>query len=76
MAVHEFHVWSLAGNKIVASLHLSLRSLDEYIRIANEVKEYFHEEGIHSVTIQPEFVDVGQAPPSICHLILRHAALM
>ena len=74
LAIHEFHVWSLAGNKIVASLHLRLRSLDDYVRVSNEVKEYFHDEGIHSVTIQPEFVDVSypiapQAPtppPTSC----------
>jgi len=59
LAVHEFHVWSLAGNKIVASLHLHLRGLDDYIRVSNEVKEYFHDEGIHSVTIQPEILDVS-----------------
>ncbi|XP_067935399.1 proton-coupled zinc antiporter SLC30A1-like [Watersipora subatra] len=58
LAVHEFHVWSLAGDKIVASLHLHLRSLDDYVRVSNEVKEYFHDEGIHSVTIQPEFLDL------------------
>ncbi|KAF6019415.1 hypothetical protein EB796_022305 [Bugula neritina] len=58
MAVHEFHVWSLAGDKIVASLHIHLRTLEDYIRVSNQVKEYFHDEGIHSVTIQPEFVDL------------------
>lgn len=59
LAVHEFHVWSLAGDKIVASLHMNLRSLDDYVRVSNEVKNYFHDEGIHSVTIQPEFSNVS-----------------
>jgi len=26
--------------------------------IAEQVKDFFHEEGIHSTTIQPEFIDV------------------
>jgi zinc transporter 1 len=26
--------------------------------IAEQVKEFFHKEGIHSTTIQPEFIDV------------------
>ena len=28
----------------------------EYTSIANKVKDFFHNEGIHSTTIQPEFV--------------------
>jgi hypothetical protein len=28
------------------------------MRIAEKVKEFFHNEGIHSTTIQPEFVEV------------------
>ncbi|KAF5301441.1 hypothetical protein FQA39_LY02170 [Lamprigera yunnana] len=63
LAVHEFHVWQLAGDRIIASAHIRCRNLSEYMRIAEKVKEFFHNEGIHSTTIQPEFVDyreVGQ----------------
>jgi len=28
------------------------------MKIAEEVKEFFHNEGIHSTTIQPEFTEV------------------
>jgi zinc transporter 1 len=28
------------------------------MEIAEKVKEFFHNEGIHSTTIQPEFVDI------------------
>jgi len=34
-------------------------NLVDYIRIAERVKEFFHNEGIHSTTIQPEFVEVS-----------------
>ena len=55
-AVHEFHVWQLAGQRIVASAHIRCNGdLDEYARISDEVKMMFHDEGIHSTTIQPEF---------------------
>ncbi|KAF5272456.1 hypothetical protein FQR65_LT04924 [Abscondita terminalis] len=57
LAVHEFHVWQLAGDRIIASAHIRCRNLSEYMRIAEKVKEFFHNEGIHSTTIQPEFVD-------------------
>lgn len=34
------------------------RNLSEYMKLAEKVKEFFHNEGIHSTTIQPEFVEV------------------
>nr|CAI5847166.1 unnamed protein product [Callosobruchus analis] len=49
LAVHEFHVWQC-------------RNLSEYMKIAEKVKEFFHNEGIHSTTIQPEFVDYTDLP--------------
>lgn len=57
LAVHEFHVWQLAGDRIIASAHIRCRNLSEYMKIAEKVKEFFHNEGIHSTTIQPEFID-------------------
>ncbi|KAF0763094.1 zinc transporter 1-like [Aphis craccivora] len=58
LAVHEFHVWQLAGDRIIASAHIRCRNLPEYMKLAEKVKEFFHNEGIHSTTIQPEFVEV------------------
>lgn len=60
LAVHEFHVWQLAGDRIIASAHIRCRNLSEYMKIAEQVKEFFHNEGIHSTTIQPEFIDVSR----------------
>ncbi|ESN93629.1 hypothetical protein HELRODRAFT_115498 [Helobdella robusta] len=62
LAVHEFHVWQLAGSRIIASAHIRCQSLRDYMRIAEEVKSFFHNEGIHSTTIQPEFVEVTTTP--------------
>ncbi|CAH2063027.1 unnamed protein product, partial [Iphiclides podalirius] len=58
LAVHEFHVWQLAGDRIIASAHIRCRNLSEYMKIAEKVKEFFHNEGIHSTTIQPEFIEL------------------
>lgn len=58
LAVHEFHVWQLAGDRIIASAHIRCRNLGEYMKLAEKVKEFFHNEGIHSTTIQPEFVEI------------------
>jgi len=70
LAIHEFHVWQLAGNRIIASAHIHCRNLAEYARVAEEVKEFFHHEGIHSTTIQPEFVDESESS-SIADCILE-----
>lgn len=58
LAVHEFHIWQLAGDRIIASAHIRCKNLSEYMQIAEKVKEFFHNEGIHSTTIQPEFVEL------------------
>ena len=33
------------------------------MKVAERVKEFFHNEGIHSTTIQPEFVETGPGEP-------------
>lgn len=57
LAVHEFHIWQLTGNKIIASAHIHVHSLQEYMVVAEKIKTLFHKAGIHSTTIQPEIVD-------------------
>lgn len=69
LAVHEFHVWQLAGDRIIASAHIRCHNLQDYMRIAEKVKEFFHNEGIHSTTIQPEFMDIdGEVYDDSCVL--------
>lgn len=46
----------LIFQNVSASAHITCRSPDEYMGIANKIKRFFHNEGIHSTTIQPEFV--------------------
>ncbi|CAG2237561.1 SLC30A1 [Mytilus edulis] len=57
LALHEFHVWQLAGNKIIASAHIHVHNLQEYMVVAEKLKDIFHKAGIHSTTIQPEIID-------------------
>ena len=59
LAIHEFHVWQLAGNRIIASAHIRCQNLRDYMVVAERVKTFFHNEGIHSTTIQPEFIEVS-----------------
>lgn len=64
LAVHDFHVWQLTGDRIIASAHIRCLNLSEYMKVAENIKEFFHNEGIHSTTIQPEFVDFHQQNPA------------
>ena len=36
--------------------------MDDYMARSNEIKKFFHREGIHSTTIQLEFEDGGSKP--------------
>ena len=67
LALHEFHVWQLAGNKIIASAHIHVHSLQEYMVVAEKIKALFHKAGIHSTTIQPEIIEVS-SPGIYCRL--------
>ncbi|CAG5121188.1 unnamed protein product [Candidula unifasciata] len=55
--VHECHIWQLAGNRIIASAHIRCHGIEEYMTLAAKIKSLFHKAGIHSTTIQPEFID-------------------
>ena len=47
-----------------------------FLQIAENVKEFFHNEGIHSTTIQPEFVEVNGQGNILLKLILYFSKLL
>eukprot|EP01125_Pyxidicula_operculata_P007666 TRINITY_DN2595_c1_g1_i2.p2 TRINITY_DN2595_c1_g1~~TRINITY_DN2595_c1_g1_i2.p2 ORF type:complete len:193 (+),score=33.92 TRINITY_DN2595_c1_g1_i2:922-1500(+) len=60
-AVHDLHVWQLVDNMTIASLHVVIKeepsiNLSSVKMILDQVKSIFHKFGVHSITIQPEFV--------------------
>ncbi len=34
LAVHDFHVWQLTGDKIIASAHIRCHNLSEYMEVS------------------------------------------
>lgn len=56
LGVHELHVWQLSDLKLVASVHIRISRCCSFMVVGTGVKEVFHAAGVHSVTIQPEFV--------------------
>lgn len=57
VSVHELHVWQLSETTTVASVHVLIKPEADYMEVANEIREAMHAQGIHSVTIQPEFTE-------------------
>nr|XP_018908053.1 PREDICTED: zinc transporter 1 isoform X1 [Bemisia tabaci] len=53
--VHDLHVWQLTANKTFSTAHMIFDSPVVYSRIKKELMEFFHEQGVTQVTIQPEF---------------------
>lgn len=59
---HHVHVWQLSDTKLIASLHIRVNcdlgeGSAEYMGLARAVSQCLHEHGIHSSTIQPEFLN-------------------
>ncbi|KAK5660352.1 hypothetical protein OQA88_12893 [Cercophora sp. LCS_1] len=64
-SVHELHIWQLDENKTIATAHLIFTDTDvtEFTVRAQIARECLHAYGIHSVTLQPEFLheDLAQS---------------
>ncbi|XP_073497520.1 uncharacterized protein [Phyllobates terribilis] len=56
---HELHIWSLAPDHGVASLHVHCSGLEDYKNISAQAKILFKRHGIRELTIQPEFGSPG-----------------
>ncbi|KAM9840099.1 zinc transporter 1a [Aulostomus maculatus] len=72
LAIHELHIWQLAGSRIIATAHIKCHDPTSYMEVAKRIKDLFHNEGIHATTIQPEFVTFSsESRDSLCELSCR-----
>ncbi|TRY56226.1 hypothetical protein DNTS_028548 [Danionella cerebrum] len=72
LAVHDLHIWQLAGSRIIATAHIKCTDPALYMDIAKRIKGIFHDEGIHATTIQPEFSSrAGGSGDTPCELSCR-----
>lgn len=55
VSVHDLHIWQLSGEKYVATAHIIFEDHKVYPEINDMVINFFHNQGISKVTIQPEF---------------------
>ncbi|CAI2176707.1 3685_t:CDS:2 [Funneliformis geosporum] len=59
LSVHELHIWQLSDTKRIGSVHVLLAPSADYAEIAANIRKILHVHGIHSSTIQPEYVKIG-----------------
>jgi len=56
LRLHELHAWLLVDSTSIASVHLEMSRSEDFMLLAKRVRRVLHKHGIHSSTIQPEFV--------------------
>lgn len=54
-SIHELHMWELTHSKYVATAHMIFENPMTFQSIINEIINFFHDQDINIVTIQPEF---------------------
>lgn len=59
ISVHDLHIWSLSESKLVASMHILVKSHEEFAACSQSVRKVLHRFGVHSTTIQPELLDLA-----------------
>ncbi|KAM9980297.1 hypothetical protein ACTFIZ_006556 [Dictyostelium cf. discoideum] len=59
LSQHDLHVWQLVDGMTIASVHVGIEQGREFQSIASKLRKIFHKEGIHSTSIQPEFLPVN-----------------
>jgi zinc transporter 1 len=55
--LHDLHIWQLSDTKAVASVHFVCENTESYLRLAKAIRRILHKYGVHSTTLQPEFIE-------------------
>ncbi|XP_046403688.1 zinc transporter 1 isoform X2 [Ischnura elegans] len=56
VGVENLHIWQLTPHRTYATAHVVFMNSKEISSVMKAVTEFFHEQGISHVTIQPEFL--------------------
>ncbi|KAL0230838.1 hypothetical protein PCE1_003215 [Barthelona sp. PCE] len=60
VGVHDLHIWSLVRSTIVCSAHVTVVDSADWNSVATVAKRMLHDVGVHSTTLQPEFVQLQE----------------
>lgn len=58
--IHDLHVWALTPDKVISTAHLVFMNENVYLSVKDNIQEFFLDQGITRVTLQPEFNKVMQ----------------
>lgn len=69
--VHDLHIWQLTANKYICTAHIIFETPEDFSRVRKDVNDFFVQQGITHVTIQPEFIttidgEIVQKPGQTC----------
>lgn len=73
--VHHLHIWTFTPDKVVATAHVVFASPRIYLATKAALRQFFLDEGITQVTIQPECLTAQPGTvvdPSACLLRCKH----
>lgn len=56
LGIHELHVWSLVSSRVIGTVHVTCGHRENFMALAPRIKRVFHRNGVHSSTIQPEYI--------------------
>ncbi|XP_071455172.1 proton-coupled zinc antiporter SLC30A1 [Hetaerina americana] len=56
VGIHDLHIWQLTQQRTYATAHIVFMNSKEISSVMKQVTEFFHDQGITHVTIQPEFL--------------------
>ena len=57
--IHDFHVWALTPERVIATAHLLFMNEQVYLRIKDSINHFVLSHGITRATLQPEFYKVN-----------------
>jgi len=55
LGIHELHIWQLSETQIIATVHILVHRSSDFAAITSAVRNVFHDCGIHSASVQPEY---------------------
>ncbi|KAK3908376.1 Zinc/cadmium resistance protein [Frankliniella fusca] len=59
--IHDLHVWRLNQSKVFCTAHIVFRDARDYLRVNDELTQFFLSRGVTQVTVQPEFSSDGDS---------------
>ncbi|XP_003747004.1 zinc transporter 1 [Galendromus occidentalis] len=66
--LHDLHIWALNENHCIATIHVTLKLChqEHFEKLSYRIEDFLYNNGIDSVTIQPEFCEVEPTGPVKC----------